>query len=105
MPPHHILLWNKSSLYFLAKQHGLSVVDYSEEPLSDVHRYWGFAVFINKMFLNFIGSSPKVVDISLCGKLIYKASALLARIVSRFNSSLVPSGHSSIIVLQKPNNE
>lgn len=105
MPPHHILLWNKSSLHYLAKQYGLNVVDYTEEPLSDVHRYWGFTVVINKILLRFIGSSPKVIDISILGRFIYKASALLARLVSNFNARLVPSGHSAIIVLRKPDNE
>jgi 2-polyprenyl-3-methyl-5-hydroxy-6-metoxy-1,4-benzoquinol methylase len=105
MPPHHVLLWNKKSLHYLANQFGLGIVEYAEEPLSNVHRYWGFTVYINKFFMKVVGSTPKVVDLSITGRFFYKIAALLARPFSRIYSNLILSGHSSIIVLQKPSND
>jgi 2-polyprenyl-3-methyl-5-hydroxy-6-metoxy-1,4-benzoquinol methylase len=105
MPPHHLLLWNKSSLHYLSNDFGLTVVDYVEEDLSDVHRHWGLTVLINKFFLKLIGKTPKVIDIGITGRVIYKLSALLARLICGISPNLVTVGHSSIIVLRKPNLE
>ncbi|MDO8652464.1 MAG: class I SAM-dependent methyltransferase [Undibacterium sp.] len=101
MPPHHILLWNKQSLFYLAECHNLVVSDYVEEALSQVHRYWGFSVLVNRFFTRIMRISPKVVDISFRGKILSKLSAILARPLSRFFPQLLLSGHSSILVLRK----
>jgi 2-polyprenyl-3-methyl-5-hydroxy-6-metoxy-1,4-benzoquinol methylase len=101
MPPHHVLLWNKRSLYYLAKYYDLAVTDYVEEELALVHRHWGFSVIINSFLRRFMRIPPKVIDISLKGKIIAKVSAILARPLSKFYPRLISSGHSSILVVRR----
>ena len=105
MPPHHVLLWNKKSLYFLAKRHNLVIYDYVEEPLSQVHRYWGFTVLVNSFLIRVMRISSKTVDVSFTGKIFSKLSSMLARPLSKVFPRLILSGHSSILVLRKPLDE
>jgi SAM-dependent methyltransferase len=102
MPPHHILLWNKSSLYFLASKYDLVVDSYIEEHLTDVHRRWFFSVLIRKFVLKLAFKRVKVIDRTLSGKILTRFTALLSRPLSFIFPKLNQPGHSSIIVFKKP---
>lgn len=104
MPPHHVLLWNRSSLYYLAQKFNLDVIEYVEENLSDVHRQWAFSIAMHNYLKKILRLKPKVVDKSFAGKVLYKVSTYLARPISKIAPDLVAAGHSSIIVLRKSAN-
>jgi 2-polyprenyl-3-methyl-5-hydroxy-6-metoxy-1,4-benzoquinol methylase len=102
MPPHHCLLWNRRSLHFLARKFSVDVIDYVDEELSDVHRYWGFSVRINKFLRKFIFLKElNPIDLSIKSRFIWIVSSLLARPLSLIWPNLVKSGHSSIILFRK----
>jgi len=44
MPSHHTIMWNKDSLFYLAKKYNLSIIDYHNEDLQDVHKGWAHTV-------------------------------------------------------------
>jgi 2-polyprenyl-3-methyl-5-hydroxy-6-metoxy-1,4-benzoquinol methylase len=104
MPPHHILLWNKSSLYFLASKYNLIVDTYIEERLTDIHRRWFFSVFIRRIFMRLLSKPIKVVDHdkTLLVRLINRLATYLSRPLTFIFPKLNRPGHSSIIVLKKP---
>jgi 2-polyprenyl-3-methyl-5-hydroxy-6-metoxy-1,4-benzoquinol methylase len=104
MPPHHVLLWNMASLYFLAQKFNLAVLDYVEENLADAHRQWGFSIAVNKIFNKIFRIKPKAIDLTFIGRATYKISTYLARPISNIAPDLITTGHSSIIVLRKPDN-
>lgn len=101
MPPHHVLLWNRQSLEYLAMIFNLEVIKFVEEPLADIHRHWAYTVFLNKIVKKTIGTTPKTIDLSLVGKIVNKISALLAYPLYKINPNIISSGHSAIIVLRK----
>lgn len=101
MPPHHVLLWNRQSLEYLAMKFNLEVIKFVEEPLADIHRHWAYTVFFNRMIKKIIGAKPKTIDLSLLGKIVNKVSALLAYPLHKIKPNIISSGHSAIIVLRK----
>lgn len=104
MPPHHVLLWNNKSLNYLAGEYALTVVDFVEENLADVHRRLAYFTITKHFFNKILSRAQRSVDISFAGNVIHKFSSLLAIPLSKFNPKLISSGHSSIIVLRKPMN-
>jgi len=101
MPPHHVLLWNRQSLEYLAIKFELEIIKFIEEPLADIHRHWAFTIFLNGAIGKIIGNTPRIIDLSLVAKIINKVSALLAYPLSIIKPNIICSGHSSIIVLRK----
>lgn len=104
MPPHHILLWNKSSLYFLASKYDLIVDSYLEERVTEVHREWFFSVLIRRFFMRLLSKPFKVIDHdrSLLQRVLNKFTFLLSRMLSFISPKVNQPGHSSIIVFKKP---
>ncbi|AGX86151.1 class I SAM-dependent methyltransferase [Candidatus Symbiobacter mobilis] len=101
MPPHHVLLWSKKSLIYLANKYNIEVLNYVEEKLSDVHRHWAVTTMVRFYLCNIIQRKQKTVDISFIGRIIGKISSLFAYPIGKLFPNLVTVGHSSIIVLKK----
>lgn len=101
MPPHHVLLWNRQSLSYLAAKHGLSVVKFVEEDLADVHRNLAFSTKIKRSINKLLFRPQHVVDVSLFGKVINRLSSILARPLIKLHPKFVLTGHSSIIIIKK----
>lgn len=101
MPPHHMLLWNKSSLIYLANKCSLEVIDYVNEDLSGVHRNWAYAVVINKCIRRIFGIPNKSIGLSFIERVFYKFATIIGPWASRVFPNLVHSGHSAIILLRK----
>lgn len=100
MPPHHVLLWNKKSLYSLADRYSLAVEAYLEEDVSDVHLVWYWAVILNYYLSKLMFGKLKSVDLSFGSKLTRKISFIMAKLVSKvFQPKGV--GHSSVVVFRK----
>ena len=104
MPPHHILLWNKSSLYFLASKYNLIVDTYIEERLTDVHRRWFFSVMIKRIAMRLLFKPITVIDNdkTLLARVINRLATFLSSPLAFVFPKLNRPGHSSIIVLKKP---
>ena len=101
MPPHHVLLWNKQSLNYLAHIFNLEVLTYLEEDLSPIHRYWAYTTAVINFFHSFTKIDKKTINTSIFYKLLYKISATIARPLSFISASFSAKGHSAIIVLRK----
>jgi len=101
MPPHHTLMWNKDSLFFLAKKYDLRIIDFHNEDLQDVHKVWAHKVKINHAIRKLLGKRLKKVDRTFFSRFLYIASHVLALLSVRVWPSLVKEGHSAIITLEK----
>lgn len=101
MPPHHVLLWNKRSLHYLAKTFNLKVVEYIDEPLSEIHRHWACTTKINKFILNKLKIDSTTINDSFLFKFLNKISSLSSRLLCLTSLNSSTPGHSSIIVLKK----
>ncbi len=101
MPPHHTLLWDKRSLNYLADVFSLEVVEYHEENLSEVHRFWAFTTVINKFIGQQLGFKRKTVELGIMNRFVYILSAAIALPFSYIFRKQVSSGHSSVIVFRK----
>lgn len=105
MPPHHVLLWNKRSLNYLADAFNLEVVEYYEESLSKVHRFWAFTTVTYKFLCGLLGFERKTVELSIYNRCLYVLSAAIALPFGFVFRKYVSPGHSSVIVFRKKVNE
>jgi 2-polyprenyl-3-methyl-5-hydroxy-6-metoxy-1,4-benzoquinol methylase len=105
MPPHHIFLWNKRSLQFLANKHNLTIDSYIEENLAKIHHKWFVSVLLRKFFRKILFKNNKVINLTLSGKFLSFFAALLSRFLYFIFLKVNNIGHSSIIVLKKPKYE
>ena len=105
MPPHHIFLWNKRSLHFLANKYDLIVENYIEERVTDIHYQWFLSVMASKFIMNLIRKPFKVIDRSLLGRLLYKLTSILSQPLSFVLRHSDQAGQSAIIVYKKPNHK
>jgi 2-polyprenyl-3-methyl-5-hydroxy-6-metoxy-1,4-benzoquinol methylase len=101
MPPHHILLWNRASLSYLANRYNLEVVDCVNEELSEVHRDWASAVLTNKYIRRLLRIPVRSIGLSFFDRVIYKVSAMIGPWILRIIPKLAHSGHSTIMLLKK----
>lgn len=102
MPPHHLLLWNKKSLRYLANHFGLTVEEYYVEQVTPIHLRWFYATNIHASVMKLLGVKPKDVNLGFFHKLTYKISSILALPLSYIFRSPNKPGHSLIVVLQRP---
>jgi 2-polyprenyl-3-methyl-5-hydroxy-6-metoxy-1,4-benzoquinol methylase len=101
LPPHHTLMWNKESLFFLAKKYDLRIIDFHNEDLQDVHKVWAHTVKINDAIMKVLGKKQKKIDHTFFSRFLYMASRVFALLSVRVLPSLVKEGHSIIITLEK----
>ena len=101
MPPHHTLMWNKDSLFFLASKYNLRIVDFQYENLQDVHRVWAHKVEISNAIRNLLGKRFQKVDRTFLFRFINLISHFFALLSIRVWPSFVGQGHSVIITLEK----
>jgi 2-polyprenyl-3-methyl-5-hydroxy-6-metoxy-1,4-benzoquinol methylase len=49
LPPHHTILWTKTSLKFLAKKYDFDIVEVKNELLQDIHRHDAYIAYISSV--------------------------------------------------------
>lgn len=101
MPPHHSLLWNKTSLFYIANLYNLVIEDYFVEQVTNVHLKWFYATKISSFILWPIQKKPKLVDRSIIYRCVNKLSTLLASALIHIAPKSNQPGHTSILVLRK----
>ena len=101
LPPHHLLHWNKQSLFQLATQNNLHVESYIEEQLQDVHRIAYYCSIINSFLLNISGRNHKLVDYPVKNKFLSRQIGRLSKLLAITLPNPVATGHTAIIVLRK----
>jgi 2-polyprenyl-3-methyl-5-hydroxy-6-metoxy-1,4-benzoquinol methylase len=102
LPPHHVLLWNRTSLEYLAGSYGLTIEQYVVEPLQGIHRRWAHTVVITRALCRLVNIRYAPVDRTLFTRIIAKFASKVSLLTTLLVPALVESGHSSIIILRTP---
>jgi len=102
MPPHHVLLWNRTSLEYLANKYELIIEQYLEEPLQSVHFRWAHNVVLIRAIYSALNRKIKPVDSAIFIRIMSRLVSILSRVTTLLLPSLAQGGHSSIIILRKP---
>lgn len=99
MPPHHVNLFDLSSIQKIANVYGLSVEDVWREKLSDMHTL----AYKNNAIISFIRKllflKDKKIDLSLIHKAICYFSKLINMVINIDTSNVI--GHTICVVLKK----
>jgi 2-polyprenyl-3-methyl-5-hydroxy-6-metoxy-1,4-benzoquinol methylase len=103
LPPHHLLHWNKQSLIYLANKNNLHVEAYVEERLQDVHRVAYYYSWLTNIILKITKKKYKLVNYPDNNKFLSRQVGRIAKLLSLILPKSRAPGHTSIIVLRKPN--
>lgn len=99
LPPHHLSHWSETTMRHIAQQFQLDIVSIELEAVSDFHKMWGGRALYERRIREFLGFSPKLIDLTISSKLIGKISSILARI--RMPNLSSTSGHTILACYQK----
>ncbi|MGB0167300.1 MAG: class I SAM-dependent methyltransferase, partial [Luteibaculum sp.] len=93
MPPHHMGLWNESSLKYLAKKYDLELLDMRLEPMEERHYEWYFNVQLREKFGFWLGLIlQKLLTITGLNKLAFPKIRAKAKEIK---------GHSVFVAFKK----
>ena len=101
MPPHHVSLWNKTSLFVLAERNACEVENYIEEKISAIHIHSYYMALIYAKTRKLFRLRHKVIEVRPHYYFFQKIVGRLAKVCCLLAPSPNVPGHSSIIILRK----
>ena len=101
LPPHHVTWWSDAALGSVARELGLELVHLEHEALADEHAE-GYAHTLVSAGLRRRGAGPRLVDLSLRGRLTDRLLSLAVPLVRRRVLAMRPrpAGHSVTAIYQ-----
>jgi 2-polyprenyl-3-methyl-5-hydroxy-6-metoxy-1,4-benzoquinol methylase len=107
LPPHHTILWTKTSLKFLAKKYDFEIIEVKRELLQDVHRHDAYRAYISSILRKiyfmpdlYIDQSEKQVKIDNMARYLY-SKKWFARFFMPIVARRQKYGQSILITLKK----
>lgn len=103
MPPHHVLLWNKQSLTYLANKYNMDILHILEETVSNIHKKWYYHTIVYKNLKKLLGQNVNILSFNFFDRVLSKISSGLSLVLSFFNikTHLKHKGQNIIIVMRK----
>lgn len=107
LPPHHSILWNESSLRYLANRYNFDVVEVTREPLQEVHKDIAYQSYLISNFKKLVLKKSSLIDNSQIHRLFTRIVSRVLRnnrlkkIIYSKVSKMQKQGQSIIVVLQK----
>jgi len=101
LPPHHIFHWSRKSLDFIANKYNLEVVDVYKERVSDIHKGWYYATYIQSRILRLFRLGPGSVNVNISNIFIQKLSFVLSKLLIFSKTHKKQDGHTIIVTLKK----
>lgn len=104
-PPHHLLLWNRSSLEWCANDLRMKVENVYKEMVQDIHMAWFHRAMVKIILSKIFGFKLKKFETSFLVRGRNKIITLLAKLSLHFGlfdkDSKIEPGHSILVVLKK----